>query len=56
VKGRIAEATYLQQVLAKTHWPLSVATLDALLREIIRQPMPGMPDQERIKYGEQAVW
>jgi HAD superfamily hydrolase (TIGR01509 family) len=44
VEGRIAEATYWQQVLAKTHWPLSVATLRALLREIWRQPVPGMPE------------
>ncbi len=44
MEGRIAEATYWQQVLAKTHWPLSVTTLVALLREILRQPVPGMPE------------
>jgi len=44
MEGRIAEATYWQQVLAKTHWPLSVATLSALLREVWRRPVPGMPE------------
>jgi HAD superfamily hydrolase (TIGR01509 family) len=44
MEGRIAEATYWQQVLAKTHWPFSVATLRALLREVWRRPVPGMPE------------
>jgi HAD superfamily hydrolase (TIGR01509 family) len=44
VEGRIPEAKYWQQVLARTHWPLSGATLRALLREIWRHPVPGMPE------------
>jgi HAD superfamily hydrolase (TIGR01509 family) len=44
MEGRSTETTYWQQVLAKTHWPLSVETLSALLREIWRQPVPGMPE------------
>ena len=44
MEGRIAKITYWQQVLAKTHWPLSVMTLHALLREVWQQPVPGMPE------------
>jgi HAD superfamily hydrolase (TIGR01509 family) len=44
VEGRLSEATYWQQVLARTHWPFSGATLSAFLREIWRQPVPGMPE------------
>jgi HAD superfamily hydrolase (TIGR01509 family) len=44
MEGRIAETTYWQQVLVKTQWPLSVATLRGLLREIWRQPVSGMPE------------
>jgi len=55
VEGRINQATYWQQVLDKTHWPLSGATLGALLREIRRQPVPGMPELVRALHAYQRV-
>jgi HAD superfamily hydrolase (TIGR01509 family) len=43
-EGRLAEATYWQQVLDRARWPMTVAALEALVREIFRRPVPGMPE------------
>jgi HAD superfamily hydrolase (TIGR01509 family) len=43
-EGRLAEATYWQQVLDRARWPMTVAALEALVRKIFRRPVPGMPE------------
>jgi HAD superfamily hydrolase (TIGR01509 family) len=43
-EGRLAEATYWQPVLERGRWPMTVAALEALVREIFRRPVPGMPE------------
>ena len=36
--------TYWQQVRDRARWPMTVAALEALVREIFRRPVPGMPE------------
>jgi HAD superfamily hydrolase (TIGR01509 family) len=43
-EGRIAETTYWQSVLERTHWPITVQELGAGVRDTFRQPVPGMPE------------
>jgi HAD superfamily hydrolase (TIGR01509 family) len=43
-EGRLAEATYWQQVLDRARWPMTVAAVEALVRKIFRRPVPGMPE------------
>ena len=43
-EGRLAETTYWQQVRDRARWPMTVAALEALVREIFRRPVPGMPE------------
>jgi len=43
-EGRIAETTYWQSVLERTHWPITVQELGAGVRYTFRQPVPGMPE------------
>ena len=43
-EGRIAEATYWQCILERTHWSITVEELGAGVRHAFRQPVPGIPE------------
>jgi FMN phosphatase YigB (HAD superfamily) len=43
-EGRIAETTFWQSVLERTHWPIAGQELGAGVRYTFRQPVPGTPE------------
>jgi HAD superfamily hydrolase (TIGR01509 family) len=43
-EGRLADATYWQQVLDQARWPMAVEALEVLVRAIFSRPVRGMPE------------
>jgi HAD superfamily hydrolase (TIGR01509 family) len=43
-EGRIAETTFWQLILERTHWSITGQELGAGVRDTFRQPVPGMPE------------